>query len=376
MSDFSLELPSQEEVKELAERQTAPSAETEEKIPALVEQNAATILDVNLDELESRRACTNAIEEFGVDAMKKSENKNAILQRRMFQFSEAGGESGEVSRGLTDLTLKMKDLDPSQVDFLKGGVLGKLFNPARRYFEKFKTADTEISDIVKVLDGGRKTLVNDNTTLELEQNSMRQLTIQLRQNIDIGMQLDEYLDDAIEKMKYDGVTDKEKVTFLQEEVLYPLRQRIQDFQQLLTVNQQGYIAMEIIRRNNKELIRSVDRAKLVTVAALRTAVTVAGALYDQKIVLEKVNALNDETNRMIEATSHMLKEQGTQIHRQAEETGVSVETLQTAFTECIDALEEISTYKQEALPRLKQNIEEFRKLAEEGEKRIRQIEQV
>ena len=376
MSDFSLELPSQEEVKELAERQTAPSEETEEKIPALVEQNAATILDVNLDELESRRACVNAIEQFGVDAMKKSESKNAILQRRMFQFSEAGSESGEVSKGLVDLTLKMKDLDPSQVDFLKGGKLGKLFNPARRYFEKFKTADTEIASIVKVLDGGRKTLVNDNTTLELEQNAMRQLTIQLRQNIEIGMQLDTYLDDAVEKMKYDGVTDPEKVTFLQEEVLYPLRQRIQDFQQLLTVNQQGFIAMEIIRRNNRELIRSVDRAKVVTVAALRTAVTVAGALYDQKIVLEKVNALNDETNRMIEATSRMLKDQGTEIHRQAEETGVSVETLQTAFTECIDALEEISSYKQEALPRLKQNIEEFHRLAEEGEKRIRQIEQV
>ena len=54
------------------------------------------------------------------------------------------------------------------------------------------------------------------------------------------------------------------------------------------MNQQGIIAMEVIRRNNLELIRAVSRAENVTVAALRTAVTVAGALYHQKIVLEKV----------------------------------------------------------------------------------------
>ena len=162
---------------------------------------------------------------------------------------------------------------------------------------------------------------------------------------------------------------------MQEEVLYPLRQRIQDFQQLLVVNQQGIVAMEIIRRNNKELIRSVDRARLVTVSALRTAVTVAGALYDQKIVLQKVSALNAETNRMIEATSSMLKEQGTEIHRQAEEANLSPDTLINAFTDALDALEEISTYKQAALPRLKDSIEQFRQIADEGERHIKRLEE-
>ena len=35
--------------------------------------------------------------------------------------------------------------------------------------------------------------------------------------------------------------------------------------------------MEVVRENNLELIRAVDRAKTVTVSALRVAVTVAGA---------------------------------------------------------------------------------------------------
>ncbi|MBR0508561.1 MAG: toxic anion resistance protein [Clostridia bacterium] len=371
---FSLELPSQEEIRAAVVKETEPPVEVKEQIPALVAKNAETFLQVDPNSMPSRRECVQAVEAFGLDALKKSESKNAILQKRMYQFTEAGGESGEVSKGLADLTLKMKDLDPSKADFLKSGKIGKLFNPVRRYFERFKTADEEIATIIGTLDKGKKTLANDNTTLEIEQGAMRQLTLQLTQNIEIGTQMDAYLENEIQNLlASDG--DPDKIKFLQEEVLYPLRQRIQDFQQLLVVNQQGIVAMEIIRRNNKELIRSVDRARLVTVSALRTAVTVAGALYDQKIVLQKVSALNAETNRMIEATSSMLKEQGTEIHRQAEEANLSPDTLINAFTDALDALEEISTYKQAALPRLKDSIEQFRQIADEGERHIKRLEE-
>ena len=373
MSEFKLELPNEEEIREKVKAEIAPTPEKEEQITALVRSTGENIVNVDLTSNQSRHDCIAAIESFGIETVKKTESKNAILQKRMYQLSEAGGETGEVSKGLTDLTLKMRDLDPSKVDFLKSGPLGKLFNPVRRYFEKYKTADQEIAEIVKTLDLGKKNLQNDNVTLELEQNTMRDLAVQLGQNLEIAQQMDLFIENGIRDLEAEG-GQADKVTFLQEEVLYPLRQKTQDFQQLQVVNQQGIIAMEIIRRNNKELIRSVDRAKLVTVSALRTAVTVAGALYDQKIVLEKVNALNAETNRMIEATSTLLREQGAEIHKQAEESGVSVETLRNSFNDCMQALEDISTYKQEALPRLKANIEEFRALAEEGEKRILRFE--
>ncbi len=134
------------------------------------------------------------------------------------------------------------------------------------------------------------------------------------------------------------------------------------------MNQQGIIAMEVIRRNNLELIRAVSRAENVTVAALRTAVTVAGALYHQKIVLEKVQILNTATNDMISATSRMLKEQGTAVQEQAVEAGISPETLKQAFTDTLSALDDISAYKEKALPQMAQTIQEFRQIAEEGER--------
>ena len=370
---FDLEIPEPEEVKAKVEQELAVPEERAQVIDNVAQKKGAEILAVDLDSVASRREITHAVEDLGSDLVRKSSAKNDILARRMADLSRSGSESGEVARGLEDLAIKMRDLDPSGIDFMKQGGFGKLFNPVRRYFERYKSADAEIADIVQSLDKGRDTLRKDNVTLELEAGSMRDLTKQLNQRVAMATDLDAYLTNAVENYRAQG-GDEDKIRFLEEEVIFPLRQKIMDFQQLLVVNQQGIVAMEVIRKNNLELIRAVDRAENVTVAALRTAVTVAGALYNQRIVLEKVQALNAATNDMISATSRMLKEQGVAIQRQATDAAISPETLKAAFQDTLSALDDITDYKLKALPQMHQTIEEFRIIAEEGEARLQQME--
>lgn len=373
MSGFTLDLPNTEAIKQEVVQELAPTAEEKSVINDAVKDKADQIMAVDLDSLEQRREFIQVVESFGAEVVRQSQAKNSILQKRMGDFSRAGGESGQVAKGLEELSLKMRVLDPSGLDFTKTGILGKVFNPVRRYFERFKTADAEIADIVKTLQKGQGILKNDNTTLEIEQASMRDLTKQLTQKIELGSQLDSYLANAVENAKISGGSE-ERVKFVEEEILFPLRQRLMDFQQLLVVNQQGIIAMEVIRKNNLELIRAVDRAQIVTVSALRVAVTVAGALYNQKIVLEKVQTLNAATNDMIQATSRMLKEQGTAIQREAAEASISPDTLKQAFADTLSALDDISAYKEKALPQMAQTIQDFRQIADEGERQMAQME--
>lgn len=370
---FSLEVPDENEVKAIVRQQVEPTEERRRTIASATEGQAGQIMSVDLDSFESRREITSAIESMGNDLATKSTAKNEILARRIGELGQGGGQTGEVARGLADLSIQMRDLDPSAIDFAKSGGLGKFFNPVRRYFERYKTADAEIADIVRSLDRGKATLTADNTTLELEEAAMRDLTKKLSEKVDIAMQLDRSLTTEIERRKAQN-EDEKLVKFVEEEVLFPLRQKVMDFQQLLVVNQQGIVAMEVIRRNNLELIRAVDRAQSVTVSSLRVAVTVAGALYNQKIVLDKVKALNATTESMIASTSRMLKEQGTEIQRQATEATVSPDTLKQAFADALGALDDISTYKQEALPRIAQTIQEFKQIAEKGEVRLKQME--
>src|SRR6202165_324382 len=101
-------------------------------------------------------------------------------------------------------------------------------------------------------------------------------------------------------------SDPDRAKVLQEDVLFYVRQKDQDILTQLAVSVQGYLALDVIRRNNVELIKGVDRATTTTVSALRTAVIVAQARAHQKLVLDQITALNTTTGNLIESTSEML----------------------------------------------------------------------
>ena len=370
---FDLSVPDLEQTKQEVEKELAVTEVQAEIIDDAANERGEQIMKVDMNSIDAKREITPAIENLGADIATKSAAKNEMLSRRIGTLSKQGGETGEVAKSLEDLAIKMRDLDPKGIDFTSGKG-GWLFNPVRRYFERYKTADAEITDIVKSLENGKTTLKNDNVTLELEEAAMRELTQQLNQQIEIALDLDNFLTGAIEEAKATEGTDAERIKFVEEEVLFPLRQKISDFQQLLIVNQQGIVSMNVLRRNNAELIRAVDRAENVTVSALRVAVTVAGALYTQKIVIDKINALNETTNAMISTTATMLKDQGAEIQEKATEASISVDTLKKSFEDTLTALDDISKYKQEALPRIRQTIDDFYALAATGEEHLRRIE--
>ena len=70
----------------------------------------------------------------------------------------------------------------------------------------------------------------------------------------------------------------------------------------------------------------------------------------------------------------MLKEQGTAIQREAVEASISPDTLKQAFADTLSALDDISTYKEKALPQMAQTIQDFRTIADEGERQLTRLE--
>jgi uncharacterized protein YaaN involved in tellurite resistance len=370
---FTMEVPDEAAIKSEVIEQVKPVPEEVARLQAVAESNVAEIMTLDIDEFAKKKDILGSIESFGADSMKRAAVKNSLLQVTVGNLSKNGDEGGIVAKGLMDLQRELKDLDPSLIDFTKTGILGKLFDPIRAYFAKYQKADSAIADIIVSLDKGNTTLKNDNTTLEIEQQSMRDLTKKLMKEIQLGTLMDESIEKQIEAAKARN-EDPEKVKFVTEEVLFPLRQRFMDMQQMIVVNQQGVMATEIVIRNNKELMRGVERAKNVTISALRISVMVASALYNQKIVLKKIQMLNDLTNIFISSNAQLLKKQGADIQKGSMEANISVEMLKTAFADAMEALDSISTYKQEALPKMRDTINQFKELAAKGEEQIQQIE--
>jgi len=176
------------------------------------------------------------------------------------------------------------------------------------------------------------------------------------------------------KIETEIPSDDPKYKFIQDEIIFSVRQRVMDLMQQLAVNQQGVLATEIVIRNNKELIRGVNRALNVTITALQVAVTVAMALANQKIVLDKVNALSETTDNLIASTAARLKTQGAEIHKQAASTALNIDNLKAAFADINAAMKDIENFRANALPQMATNILEMDKLTSEAEESIQKME--
>ena len=372
MAEFSLNVDEiQDEVKKTIEVEEEKLENSNLKDQA--HENAVAIFESDLNNPSERESIVKPLEDFGLSEMRRSSATNELLSTRFADFSKSGKEADNVGDKLAELNLQIKDLDPSGLDFAKKGIFGKLSDPVKKYFNRYQKAEVAISNIMVSLDKSKTVLENDNTTLLNEENELRDVTNKLMADIELGKRMDESIEEQIQQAEISGV-DSTKIDFVKEEILFPLRQRIMDMQQMIVINQQGIVSLNVVRRNNKELIRGVDRAKNVTVTALRTGVMVASALYDQKIVMDKINILNETTGDIIQSTSKMLREQGSEIQKNSAETMISPEILKAAFQDAIQAIEDVSTYKQEALPKMKETIEMFSDMAEDGQKVVEKIE--
>lgn len=319
-----------------------------------------------------------AVEMLGNKTQQEASHRSAMLKEPIRKLAARGEDGGEVANALVDLKNQVEELDPGRFDFKAGwftrtlGRMPGVGTPLKKFFSRFESAQTVIDAVMRALEEGKKVLQRDNVTLSQDQKVMRILTFKLGKAIQLGILIDQKFSYVLER---EITPDDPRRRFIEDEILFPLRQRIQDLQQQLAVNQQGVLAIEIIIRNNKELIKGVDRGMNVTVNALNVAVTVALALANQKIVLDKIDAVNKVTNQLIAQTAAQLRTQGVEIHKQASSTQLDIETLKKAFEDINGALDDISTFRKEALPQMANNILELDKLTKVTEESIQRMEQ-
>lgn len=361
---------------ELASAEEA-RADGEAELARKAESLVQSLLVMGTDDEKAREQARSSIELMSERLQREAARKSASLKEPIHLLSQRADDGGTVANALVDLKMQVEALDPNRFDFSPGwfsrllGYLPFVGTPVKRYFSRYESASTVIEAIVGSLEDGREQLKRDNITLQADQAEMREMTRKLMQAVRFGQQIDAGLSG---KLDNEIPSDDPRYQFIQEDLLFPLRQRIQDLQQQLAVNQQGVLTAEIIIRNNKELIRGVNRATNVTVNALQIAVTLALALAKQRIVLEKLESINSTTDALIANSATQLRQQGAAIHRQASSTQVNIETLRQAFAEINGALDDISSFRREAMPAMKQNIAELDGLAERAETAISLLE--
>ena len=271
--------------------------------------------------------------------------------------TKAMDKDSNVGTNLAELRRTIEDLDPGA----KGNLLApkRLFglipfgSKMRDYFDGYKSAQTHISSILQHLASGKDDLLKDNAAIDVERQGLWQAMGRLEQMIHVAKTLDTRLEEKAADL---DISDPAKAKAIRETALFYVRQRVQDLLTQMAVTVQGYLALDLVKKNNVELVKGVDRASTTTVAALRTAVTVAQALTGQKMVLQQITALNTTTANIIDSTGELLRTQTAQIHQQAAASTIPIDTLKRAFQNIYSTMDAIDTFKLQALDNMKSTV--------------------
>jgi uncharacterized protein YaaN involved in tellurite resistance len=285
------------------------------------------------------------------EIMEAAGQSNRFLDKPIRRMDEGSG----VGADLAELRRTVEDLDPSK----KGNLMTKekLFgiipwgSKLRNYFDSYQSSQTHISSILGRLANGKDELLMDNAAIDVERQNLWAAMGRLEQMIVMSKQLDAKLEEKAAELE---LSDPAKSKAIKESALFYVRQRTQDLLTQMAVTVQGYLALDLVKKNNVELVKGVDRASTTTVGALRTAVTVAQAMTNQKLVLDQVTALNATTASIIDATGALLKDNTARIHEQAANATIPLETLSRAFQNIYDTMDAIDTFKMKALDSMKQ----------------------
>ena len=262
-----------------------------------------------------------------------------------------------IGKDLTELRKVVEDLDPGKNSKMltKRKILGiiPMGSRARNYFAGYQSAQTHISQILKSLASGKDELLRDNAAIDVERQNLWKTMGKLEQMIYVAKTLDAKLEAKAAEL---DATDPAKAKALRESALFYTRQRVTDLLTQMAVTVQGYLALDLVKKNNVELMKGVDRASTTTVSALRTGVTVAQAMTNQKLVLDQITALNTTTAGVIDSTGEMLRTQTGEIHKQAASSTIPLETLKKAFENIYATMDEIDNFKAEALGSMKTTV--------------------
>jgi uncharacterized protein YaaN involved in tellurite resistance len=284
---------------------------------------------------------------------------NRLLDRPLKAMQSSLFDQGsQIGQGLVELRRKIEELDPSRNGHLlqPRRLLGivPFGNKVVDYFDRYQSSQAHLNAVIESLRRGKDELLRDNAAIEQEKGNLWGLMERLEKYVHIGRKLDAELDAKARALE---ASDPEKARVVREEMLFYTRQKLQDLLTQMSVNVQGYLALDVVRRNNLELVKGVDRATTTTVSALRTAVIVAQALANQKLVLDQIGALHSTTGALIAGTSRMLRDQGTAIHQQAAASTVDIEKLKLAFQNVYAAMDAIAEYKGRALESMRTTVD-------------------
>ncbi|MGL1890628.1 MAG: toxic anion resistance protein [Spirochaetaceae bacterium] len=366
--------------KEIAVKAGSVSPENilEEEIPEEVKNSVAKLVveikGFGKRDIDAKTAFSDKTKSIGLEIRKGISHRSELLSAPMKDLMEKNKEGGDISTGLLTLRGKMESINPNSRSLTDGG-LRKLFSKIpgvgsklEAWWSQYQTVSRVIDDIYVNLERGKEVLQKDNISLRADKNSLIKIVFTLADKIQETM----LFDSEIVKLVDSGeLTD---IAFVEEDILYSLRQETQDMQLSLGAANQAIMVADIIIRGNDELIRATDRTLNLAKIALESAAAMEIALMHQKRQKKAIDATNEFIAETMKSTSEKAKTQGVDIIKSANDLTSLIDALKISFNNSVEAFDILDTYKREQLTVMADNIESLGGINKEMSKHVERVQ--
>ena len=258
-------------------------------------------------------------------------------------------DSGELGESLTNLMLKVKDVNVSEV-------MGSLFSSAKRTVAKFNTLSEQIEIIVDKLDEAMIGLLRDIETLEMLYEHNARFHAELTAYIEAGKRkLEEARTVELPRLKAQAdasgdLMEAQQVRDLSEQI-NRFERRLHDLQLSRTITVQTAPQIRIIQSNNRTLAEKIQTSILATIPIWKSQMVLALSLHGQKNAAALQKTVSDTTNDMLRSNAKLLEQAAVDTAREVERSVVDIETLREVHEKLIGTIEETLRIAQEGRER-------------------------
>lgn len=333
-----------------------PFAAQEEKKPP-VAQPEEPAMDESILTEEERRTVDAFAQQIDLTDSTMVLQYGAGTQKKMADFSESALENvkskdlGEIGGLLTDVVKELKNFDEEEE---KGffGIFKRASNKIESMKAKYAKAETNVNEIVKVLESHQVQLLKDSALLdkmyELNLTYFKELSMYiLAGKKKLAQVRDTELRALHERAQISGLPEDAQAAKDLDAMCGRFEKKIHDLELTRMISIQTAPQIRLVQNNDTVMVEKIQSTIVNTIPLWKSQMVLALGVEHSAQAAEAQRQVTDMTNELLKRNAEKLKTATVETARESERGIVDLETLKTTNATLISTLDEVMTIQRE-----------------------------
>lgn len=352
----------------------------EELQPEKQEEN---VMDENVLTEEERKMAEQFARQIDLTNSTMILQYGAGTQKKMADFSETALDNvrtkdlGEVGNLLGSVVQELKDFDEEEE---KGffGIFKKQANKLQSLKTKYASAEANVNQICKVLEGHQVQLMKDIAVLdkmyELNLTYFKELTMYILAGKKKLREVQEAeLADMRMKAQRSGLAEDAQAARDLEAMCQRFEKKIHDLELTRMVSIQTAPQIRLVQNNDTIMAEKIQSTIVNTIPLWKSQMVLALGVAHSRQAAEAQREVTDMTNELLKKNAETLKMATVETAKESERGIVDMETLKTTNESLISTLDEVMQIQAEGRQKRQEAEVEIRKMEQELKEKLLQI---